>query len=104
MYFRFTMKRPTDRAARRADLPLEVRDAESVRACVQEVLDRKGRIDVLVNAGYTLIGALEETSVEKTMSLFERMVLLQTGPASVDRIGYHRDYAATPKIVWMNWR
>jgi short-subunit dehydrogenase len=36
------------------------------------VLDRAGRIDALVNnAGYALIGALEETSIEEAKDLFE---------------------------------
>jgi NAD(P)-dependent dehydrogenase (short-subunit alcohol dehydrogenase family) len=51
---------------------LDVRDAESVRAAVQTVLDRAGRIDGLVNnAGYTLIGSLEETRLEEAKELFE---------------------------------
>ena len=53
-------------------LRLDVRDEESVRTCVETVLDRAGRIDALVNnAGYTLIGSLEETSIEEAKELFE---------------------------------
>ncbi len=45
---------------------LDVRDEESVRSCVRAVLDQAGRIDALVNnAGYALVGSLEETSIEK---------------------------------------
>jgi NAD(P)-dependent dehydrogenase (short-subunit alcohol dehydrogenase family) len=51
---------------------LDVRDGESVRSCVRTVLDRAGRIEALVNnAGYTLIGSLEETSIEEAKQLFE---------------------------------
>ena len=51
---------------------LDVRDEESVRFCVRTVLDRVGRIDALVNnAGYTLIGSLEETSIGEAQQLFE---------------------------------
>ena len=51
---------------------LDVREGESVRSCVRTVLDRAGRIDALVNnAGYTLIGSLEETSIEEAKQLFE---------------------------------
>jgi len=51
---------------------LDVRDRESVRSCVQTVLDQSGRIDSLVNhAGYTLVGALEETSIEEAKEIFE---------------------------------
>src|SRR5881628_3141681 len=39
---------------------------------VRAVLDRAGRIDALVNnAGYTLIGSLEETSIEEAKEIFE---------------------------------
>src|SRR6201993_4537429 len=51
---------------------LDVRDDNSVRSCVRTVVDRAGRIDALVNnAGYTLIGSLEETTVEEAKQLFE---------------------------------
>jgi len=51
---------------------LDVRDAEAVRSGVRTVLDRAERIDALVNnAGYALIGALEETSAEEAKQLFE---------------------------------
>jgi NAD(P)-dependent dehydrogenase (short-subunit alcohol dehydrogenase family) len=51
---------------------LDVRDEESVRSCLRAVLDPAGRIDALVNnAGYTLIGSLEETSLEEAKQVFE---------------------------------
>jgi NAD(P)-dependent dehydrogenase (short-subunit alcohol dehydrogenase family) len=53
-------------------ISLDVRDGESVRAGVEAVLQQAGRIDALVNnAGYTLIGALEETSVDEALALLE---------------------------------
>jgi len=53
-------------------LELDVRSDESVRACVTAVLDRTGRLDVLVNnAGYELAGALEETSLEEARAQFD---------------------------------
>ena len=53
-------------------LRLDVRDDTSVRSCVRQVLDQTGRIDALVNnAGYTLVGALEETSMDEARALFE---------------------------------
>ena len=69
-----TMRNPTNGInVRRVELvPLEVRDDQSVRSCVQTVLGRAGRIDVLVNnAGYTLVGSLEETGIEEAKDLFE---------------------------------
>ena len=39
---------------------------------MRTVLDRTGRIDALVNnAGYTLIGSLEETTTDEAKQLFE---------------------------------
>ncbi len=51
---------------------LDVCDEESVRSCVQTVLERAGRIDALVNnAGHALIGSSEETSIQEAKGLFE---------------------------------
>src|SRR5713101_6824654 len=70
-----TMRRPSETNGRPGDVevvPLDVRDEESVRSCLRTVLDQAGRIDALVNnAGYALIGALEETSIEDARDLFE---------------------------------
>jgi len=51
---------------------LDIRDDESVSAGVQEVLDRAGRIDALINnAGSVIFGSLEETSIDEAKELFE---------------------------------
>ena len=51
---------------------LYVRDVPSIDAGVREVLERAGRIDLLVNnAGGSLIGAIEETSLEQARDLFD---------------------------------
>ena len=51
---------------------LDVRDVPSIDAGVREVLERAGRIDLLVNnAGGSLIGAIEETSLEQARDLFD---------------------------------
>ena len=53
-------------------LALDVRSDDSVRACVGEMLERVGGIDVLVNnAGYALTGAAEETSIEEAKEQFD---------------------------------
>lgn len=53
-------------------LPLDVTDDQSVAGAVREVLDRSGRIDVLVNnAGFGVAGAAEESSIEQARALFE---------------------------------
>src|SRR2546425_8031396 len=49
-------------------IPLDVRSDDSVRACV----DRVGPIDVLVNnAGYSLMSAAEETSIDEAKAQLE---------------------------------
>ncbi len=49
-------------------IPLDVRSDDSVRACV----DRVGKIDVLVNnAGYSLMGSAEETSLAEAKAQLE---------------------------------
>lgn len=55
---------------------MDVRDDASVQSGIQTIIDRTGRIDVLVNnAGTSLIGAVEETSTAEATSLFDTNVL-----------------------------
>src|SRR5262245_50427962 len=57
-------------------VPLDVRDEASVKACVEEVRRRAGRIDVLVNnAGVNLVGGVEETSISQAQALFDTNVI-----------------------------
>jgi NAD(P)-dependent dehydrogenase (short-subunit alcohol dehydrogenase family) len=57
-------------------LGMDVTDEASVQHGVRTVLETAGRIDVLVNnAGYALLGALEETSIEQARQLFDTNVL-----------------------------
>ncbi len=57
-------------------VPLDVRDEASVKACVDEVRSRAGRIDVLINnAGVNLVGAIEETSISQAQALLDTNVL-----------------------------
>jgi NAD(P)-dependent dehydrogenase (short-subunit alcohol dehydrogenase family) len=52
-------------------LELDLRSDESVAACVAGVLERTGRMDILINnAGIGLVGTLEETSLEEARALF----------------------------------
>lgn len=51
---------------------LDVREDASVRSFVNEVFERQGRIDVLVNnAGYEIAGSIEETSLSEAREQFE---------------------------------
>lgn len=54
---------------------MDVRDEASVKRGIQSVIDKAGRIDVLVNnSGVSLVGSLEETSVSEAQSLFDTNV------------------------------
>jgi NAD(P)-dependent dehydrogenase (short-subunit alcohol dehydrogenase family) len=64
-------------------LPLDVTDTAAIDAAVRDVIDRHGRIDVLVNnAGRTHVGAAEETTDPELRDLFEVHVF---GPAALVR-------------------
>ena len=53
-------------------MPLDVREDASVKDCVDRVLHEAGHIHALVNnAGYSLLGAIEETSLEEAQALFD---------------------------------
>lgn len=53
-------------------IEMDVRNNDSVRYAIAEIVNRTGRIDVLVNnAGVNMIGAVEETGIAEAMSLFE---------------------------------
>ena len=61
-----------DAADRALALPLDVTDDLEIRAAVDAALGRFGRIDVLVNnAGYGLVGALEETADDELRAQLE---------------------------------
>jgi len=53
-------------------ISLDVTDDQSMQNCVTEILQKEGRIDVLVNnAGYGSYGTLEEVSMEEAKRQFE---------------------------------
>ncbi len=56
-------------------LAMEVNDPASVQKCIEEVLRREGRIDVLINCvNQMLIGGIEEQSVEEVRALYDANV------------------------------
>ena len=68
-----TARKPFGESAHGFELvALDVTLQQSVNSCVSTVLERAGRIDVLVNnAGVGLIGAEEEASIEEARALFD---------------------------------
>jgi NAD(P)-dependent dehydrogenase (short-subunit alcohol dehydrogenase family) len=53
-------------------LKMDVNHPDEVEAAVRQILEKQGRIDVLVNnAGYGLFGSIEETSMEEARSQME---------------------------------
>ncbi|AZC70804.1 oxidoreductase [Pseudomonas chlororaphis] len=53
-------------------LPLDMTDDASMQACVQDILARSGRIDVLLNnAGYGSYGAVEDVPSDEARAQFE---------------------------------
>lgn len=70
--FGTSRKPPTHWANNFEMLQLDINSDESVNACIQALMQKTGRIDVLVNnAGYELHGAIEETSINEAKSQFE---------------------------------
>jgi NAD(P)-dependent dehydrogenase (short-subunit alcohol dehydrogenase family) len=64
-------------------LPLDVTDTAAIDTTVQDVINRHGRIDVLVNnAGRTHVGAAEETTDAELRDLFEVHLF---GPVALTR-------------------
>ena len=56
-------------------LQMDVRKEDEIYSAVQKVIEKEGRIDVLINnAGLGAIGALEDTSIEESKSIFETNV------------------------------
>jgi len=53
-------------------ITMDVRDDASVRDAVAEVIAREGRIDIVVNnAGISIAGAVEDTSIEEAREQFD---------------------------------
>jgi len=72
-----TSRNPTnhDRPTSFTLLPLDVRSDQSVRTCVEQVMAQAGGIDVLVNnAGYVVLAAVEEASLEQAEDIFDANV------------------------------
>jgi NAD(P)-dependent dehydrogenase (short-subunit alcohol dehydrogenase family) len=77
-----TSRRPPD--PEREDvgwIAMDVRDEASVGTAVRAVLDRHGRIDVLVcNAGFGIFGAIEDVGLDRARAQFETNVFGTLAP------------------------
>src|SRR5438046_9434262 len=75
---------------------MDVTDDKSVKDGAESVLENAGRIDILINnAGYSIAGGLEETSIEEARQLFETnffgaLRVIQAVLPSMRRNGYGR--------------
>jgi NADP-dependent 3-hydroxy acid dehydrogenase YdfG len=53
-------------------IAMDVTNDASVAAAIATILDQTGRIDAIVNnAGVDLVGAVEETTVDEALNLFQ---------------------------------
>lgn len=74
-------------------IEMDVRDATTVKRAVDTIVNKAGRIDVLVNnAGGTMLGAVEETSVAEAQALFDTNVfgILRTTQAVLPHMRQQR--------------
>jgi NAD(P)-dependent dehydrogenase (short-subunit alcohol dehydrogenase family) len=59
-------------------IQLDVDNDKSVIECINRISEEKGRIDIVINnAGYDLMRALEETSIDEIKAQFETNFLAQ---------------------------
>ena len=76
-------------------IPMDVTDEASVREAIKTVMEREGKIDVLINnAGISSAGPLEETSLAEAKSIFETNVfgLLSVTKACLPEIRKSKGY------------
>lgn len=67
-----TSRKPVTNTGDIEMIPMDVDNDASVAQGVGAVVDRAGRIDALVNnAGFSLIGSIEDTSIEEAKAQFE---------------------------------
>jgi NAD(P)-dependent dehydrogenase (short-subunit alcohol dehydrogenase family) len=94
-----TSRRPEERSAS-GELPilqLDVRSDDSVRAAFEQLRARAGRLDVLVNnAGFRLLGAAEETSVDEAKAVFD-------SPGLRYRVGPDATWLPRLKLLPWSW-
>ncbi|MBB3949906.1 SDR family oxidoreductase [Aureimonas jatrophae] len=82
-------------------IELDVQDEASVRAAVKEIIDRHGRIDVLVhNAGHMMYGPLEAFTPDQLAQQYDVNVL---GTQRLNRAALpHMRAAGSGLVVWVS--
>lgn len=71
-YKTFGLSRKQQGRSEFTEIKADVNDDESVKSTVAQVIKQHGRIDVLVNnAGFAMVGATEESSIDQVKSIFE---------------------------------
>lgn len=67
-----TSRQPEGKQTDYEVIGLDVTDQQSVSNCVQEVIERHGKLDILINnAGFGMVGGLAETTIEELQQQFE---------------------------------
>ena len=106
-----------ERAAEKEKIPirvveLDVTDDRSVNDAIQRIVSEIGKIDVLVNnAGYGLVGAFEDLSMEEIKSQYETNVfgLMRVTQKVLPMMrkqesGHYCKCEFRGRDIWISWR
>jgi short-subunit dehydrogenase len=67
-----TFRKPDEETKSYEIIQMDVNNDNSVKLCIRHIIEKEGRIDVVVNnAGFGIAGSIEDTSIEEFKSQFE---------------------------------